>query len=78
MIENYDYSTPSHPLAVAFEQLPTREKLSVFEDVLAALSDDLGRFNDPVLGRELDVMGGLCSNLQNRLQELVAVYGMQL
>lgn len=78
MIENYDYSTPSHPLAVAFEQLPTREKLSVFEEAMCLLSDALGKLNDPVLDRELDILDGIHSNIRGRVDEIAAIYGTKL
>jgi hypothetical protein len=64
-------------LLAGFERLPTAKKVSVFEDIIYALNEDLRRFNDPVLVHNLDILDGICCNIEQRLEEIKEIYGME-
>ncbi len=64
-------------LITAYEHLPTVDKVSVFEDIVCTLSADLARFDDPVLTRELDILDSIVGNIEQRLEEIKAVYGVE-
>lgn len=60
----------------AFEQLPRQKKVEVVQELAYLLSEDLSSLNDPVLDRETDVLCGICDNVERRLEEIKAVYGV--
>ncbi len=71
-----DPSAEKIMIVSAFEQLPTKEKLEVFEDIAYSLGEHLSRFNDPVFEREVDIISSLAGNLQQRLEEIAEIYGV--
>ncbi len=75
---NASTSSPSssEQLLAALESLTTAEKMEVLWDVVSLVSQDLGRFNDPVLEHETDILDSVCCNIQQRLEEIEAVYGV--
>jgi hypothetical protein len=60
----------------AFEQLPRQKKVEVIQELAYILSQDLGHLNDPVLDRETDILCGLSDNIEQRLEEIKAIYGV--
>lgn len=76
MTENSPNNPNSAELIIAaFERLSTQEKLTVFEDVMCGLSDDLIKLKDPVLDRELDILNAIHTNIVGRIEEIAAIYG---
>jgi hypothetical protein len=63
-------------LLSAFEQLPTAEKIELFEDIVCVLDTDLSRLKDPVLSNQSELLDIVCTNLTQRLEELRAIYGV--
>jgi hypothetical protein len=64
-------------ITTSFERLPTAKKMEVFWDIVSSLDQDLKRFSDPVLDRETDILDGICCNIEQRLEEIKAVYGVE-
>ncbi len=64
-------------ISTAFERLPTAKKMEVFWDIVSSLDQDLKRFSDPVLERETDILDAICCNIEQRLEEIKAVYGVE-
>ena len=69
-------SSSSEELLATFEQLPTAKKMELLWDVVSLVSQDLSRFKDPVLERETDIRDGICCNIDQRLEEIAAIYGV--
>ncbi len=60
----------------AFEQLPRQKKIELFQELAYILSQDLEHLSDPVLDREVDILCGICDNIDQRLEEIAAIYGV--
>ncbi|MBD2124899.1 hypothetical protein NDI39_27470 [Microcoleus sp. ZQ-A2] len=56
-------------------QLQLKQKLTAFEDIVCAVSDDLKKFRDPVLTHEVDILDASQSNIVNQIEEIAAIYG---
>jgi hypothetical protein len=77
MSQQTDIPTNADLITSAFEGLSTAEKMEVFWNIVSSLDQDLKRFNDPVLGRELDILDGITSNIDGRLEEIAAIHGVR-
>ena len=78
MIENNADNPTSEDLMIAtFERMPTAKKMELFADFIYALNEDFSKLNDPVLTREMDVLDGIYSNIESRLEEIAAIYGLE-
>lgn len=51
--------------------------MELFADFIYALNEDFSKLNDPVLTREMDVLDGIYSNIESRLEEIAALYGLE-
>jgi hypothetical protein len=76
MTENANSPSIGEELLTTFEQLPTAKKMELLWDVVSLVSQDLSRFKDPVLERETDILDGICCNIDQRLEEIKAIYGV--
>jgi hypothetical protein len=78
MTENNENNPSSEDLMIAaFSQMPTVKKLEILADFIYELNQDFEKLNDPVLRREMDVLDGIYSNVESRLEEIAAIYGVQ-
>ncbi len=78
MTENNENNPSSEDLMIAaFSQMPTVKKLEILADFIYELNQDFEKLNDPVLRREMDVLDGIYSNVESRLEEIAAIYGPQ-
>ena len=73
---NDNTPNPEDLLAAAFQRLSSAKKVEVFGELVYLLYEDLSKFNDPVLTRETDILDGISSNIESRLEEIKAVYGV--
>ena len=64
-------------IASTFEQLPRQKKALAMQELAYILSQDLEVLNDPVLDRETDILCGLSDNIERRLEEIKAIYGVE-
>jgi hypothetical protein len=64
-------------LIAAFEKMSSSKKLELMWDFVYSLNQDFSKLNDPVLTREMDVLDGILSNVETRLEEIEAIYGKQ-
>ncbi len=78
MTENNENNPSSEDLMIAaFSQMPTVKKMEILADFIYELNQDFEKLNDPVLRREMDVLDGIYSNVESRLEEIAAIYGVQ-
>ncbi len=78
MIENNANNPTSEDLMIAaFSQMPTIKKMEILADFIYELNQDFEKLNDPVLKREMDILDGIYSNVESRLEEIAAIYGTQ-
>lgn len=74
---NAPTTTSENLMIAAFSRMPTVKKMEILADFIYSLNEDFRKLNDPVLIREMDVLNGICSNVESRIEELTAIYGMQ-
>ena len=79
MSENTSDRSPSttEELLTQLESLTTAGKVELLWDVISLVSQDLSKFNDPVLEHETDILDSICCNIEQRLEEIAAVYGVK-
>jgi hypothetical protein len=73
-------SSPNNPSATEtitahFERLPLKQKLAAFEDIVCSLSTDVRKLDDPALNNSLDLLDTIESNIRDRIDEVIAIYG---